>query len=146
MWRFYSLYSPDLPWNSHKHFSRPWLWSRIHRQTSRKARLSDVIIFFNMRSKLRRTQCWQRLDRTFNWSLGLCSNLICGRLCSCSWHRLPRLTWKKWKYLKTGVKTSSSGYRRKELCQNVATDAALHHPRKDPSKRNQETPTTGWGP
>ena len=50
------------------------------------------------------------------------------------------------KYLKTGAKASSSGYQRKELCQNVATGAALHHTRKNPSKSNQETPMTGCGP
>ena len=37
-------------------------------------------------------------------------------------------------YLKTRVKAQSLGYQRKELCKNVATSAALHHPRKDPSK------------
>ena len=36
----------------------------------------------------------------------------------------------KRKYPKTGVKASSSGYRRKELCQNDATDMASNHPRK----------------
>ena len=42
------------------------------------------------------------------------------------------------------VKESSSGYQRKEQCDNVGTGAALRHPQKDPSKSNQETPTTDW--
>ena len=96
------------------------------------------------------TKCRQRLDRTFNMLWGPLSNYMAlyilapGIDCLCDNSKHPAATRREQKYLKTGVKaSSSSGYRRKELYQNIASGTALHHPRKDPSKSNQETPING---
>lgn len=87
-------------------------------------------------------------------------------ICSYTWHRLPKhlivqgqhcdhrkhpvtttftSTLKRKKCPKTGVKASPSGYQRKDLCLNVGNCAAVHHPWKNPSKRNQEMPITACG-
>ena len=54
------------------------------------------------------------------------------------WSGVSLFNFPERKYPKTGVKALSSEYRRKELCQNVGTGTALHHPQKDHS--NQEMP------
>ena len=41
---------------------------------------------------------------------------------------------------------SSQRHQRRELCKTIANSAALHHPRKDPGKSDQETPITDCGP
>ena len=78
------------------------------------------------------------------------------------WHRRPQCltvqdrhfghgkhlvaTEKERKNLKTGGKASASGYQERSSVIMYQLARHLHHPRRDPSKINQETPIAGCEP